>query len=85
MYFNPVVLGRDFTFSASTLDHTNLTFSAGSNDMSMMCVNVSILDDDLLENTESFDVRLSAGGLSDTVGRDVNEYTIEDNDGELTN
>ena len=46
-------------------------------------MNVSIIDDDVIENTESFSVVLSAAGQSDTVEGNTSTFTIQDNNGKL--
>ena len=61
-----------------------LTFTAGSQAGSTACANISIINDDILEDDESFTVTLSS---SDPVNFDVSMSTctiIEDADCELT-
>ena len=62
----------------------HLTFTAGSQAGSTACANISIINDDILEDDESFTVTLSS---SDPVNFDVSMSTctiIEDADCELT-
>ncbi len=48
-----------------------------------MCVNVSLIDDDIAENSESFVVVLTAIDTDDTIGINNTTITIADNDGKL--
>ena len=46
-----------------------------------ICVNVSLIDDDIAENSESFVVVLTAIDTDDTIGINSTNITIADNDG----
>ena len=70
-------------FSESSLDYVSTTqhlpFETGVEEV---CMDVEIIDDDLVENDESFTVVLtSTDGLDDRIILVKGFVTIEDNDG----
>ena len=64
--------------------NTNMTFDQGANDSNVQVLAINILDDQLLEGTESFVVSGSVTAPASFVpGRDTVTVDILDNDGEL--
>lgn len=61
-----------------------LTFPPGSSNEDMECLNIMIIDDNTLENTESLLVELTTTVIYVIVNADARETTIiiRDNDGE---
>ncbi len=73
---------NDFRFVATearnyTLTFTNITTS------SQLCVTISLNEDQIAENVESFVVVLTAIDTDDTIGINSTTITINDNDGNL--
>ena len=66
------------------MDSLELTFTAGqsSNNASIQCTELDVLNDDNLENNETFSVRLTSdsGHVIITVGRGVAHVVIEEDD-----
>ena len=60
---------------------TNGTFSNGSIDGDMECMNVAIIDDGALELDETFTVTLTTSDSSVTLNDNFTTVTITDNDG----
>ena len=60
-----------------------LTFPPGSSNGDMECLEISINDDDILENSELFEVELTTTETYVTVNSEFDEIlvTIRDNDG----
>ena len=70
--------GSDYT----GITMSPLTFSAGSSDDDMQCVNVSIIDDnDALEGDETFTVTLATRDSDVMIGNNQTVITISDNEG----
>ena len=68
----------DYTFTS-----TDVTFSSGSNDSTLGCVNIDIENDTALEGNQTFTVTLTTSDPDVLPGNDMTDITIEDNDGTL--
>ena len=71
----------DFAFYATMERSYTVTFNNITSNQ--ICVNVSLIDDDIAENSESFVVVLTAIDTDDTIGINSTNITIVDNDGKL--
>ncbi|XP_064388044.1 uncharacterized protein LOC135336225 isoform X3 [Halichondria panicea] len=69
----------DFAFYATMERSYTVTFNNITSNQ--ICVNVSLIDDDIAENSESFVVVLTAIDTDDTIGINSTNITIADNDG----
>ena len=71
--------------TASTADFlsvdTNVTFSTGTTDGAIQCIEVTIADDMALEANETFEIQLSTSDLSVILGNNETNILITDNDG----
>ena len=69
------VAGSDYEMTTM-----NLTFPISSMDTDTECLNITIMEDTLVEGEETFTVTLTTG-LGVTTGTDVTTVTIMDNEG----
>ena len=58
-----------------------LTFTSGAMEGATQSINISLVDDNLVERTEGLNVELVVGGMS----ADSDSFGIFDNDGKLKN
>lgn len=68
----------DVDFSGSPVDHTFMP-----NDATMICTNIAVFDDNLLEAVEFFSVDLSASDASVSIPRSTVLVIIQNSDSEL--
>ena len=71
--------------TASTADYssvdTNVTFSTGTTDGEIQCIEVTITDDMALEANETFEIQLATSDSSVMLGNNETIILITDNDG----
>ena len=60
-----------------------LRFPTSSRNGSQVCVNVTVVDDPVLEGTESFNVYLTTSDSNAKLLSDLLEIIIQDNDGKF--
>ena len=77
-YFNACFLARHIHDYEKVI--SMLIFESGSNTRDARCVNIAIVDDEALENDETFSLLLSAD-LDVMLIRNATMLTIKDNDG----
>ena len=68
----------DYTFTSS-----DVTFSFGSTDSSLGCVNITILDDAALDGNKAFTVTLTTSDPDVLLGNSLTVITIVDDDSTL--
>ncbi len=72
---------NDFDFVTTEARNYTLTFTNQTSNQ--LCVTISLNEDQIAENAESFVVVLTAMDTDDTIGINSTTITINDNDGNL--
>ena len=77
-----VLLGIDEDFTIPSANPINLEFPVNSQDMSQQCVNITIVDDDILEGEHAFSVRTGNPSVGTRIIlRGSTVVKIQDNEG----